>query len=364
MIVIGADIHKSSHALAAVNATTGVIVGELEVKARESGHLEALRWARELDGDRVWAIEDCRHLSRRIEESLLAAGGRVVRVPPKMMDASRRGEREPGKSDQIDARAVARAVIREGVQQFPAAFLDERALEIRVLADHRQSIVAECTRQIDRLRWHLVDICCPELEASIPARQLNNRPTLQRIARHLRREQQRTARRRVALELVASIRALSRQADTLQRELHTLVASYQPDLLAQQGCGTLTAATLIGRAAGAQRFPTDAHFARHAAVSHQSPCPPDAQTATACTAAATANSTGHCTQSPSHAPASTPKPAPTSSASAAKARPNARPYAASSATSHATSTAPSRHPTPHTTPPTHPKPAIPVATLT
>jgi transposase len=264
MIVIGADIHKSSHALAAVNASTGVIVGELEVGARESGHLQALRWARELDGDRVWAIEDCRHLSRRIEESLLAAGERVVRVPPKMMGASRRGEREPGKSDQIDARAVARAVIREGVERFPAAFLDERALEIRLLVDYRQGIVAERTRQIDRLRWHLVDVC-PELEGSIPARQLDSPRMLQRIARRLRREQ-RTARVRVALELVASIRALSRQVDTLQRELHTLVAGYQPELLAEQGCGTLTAATLIGRAAGAQRFPTDAHFARHAGV--------------------------------------------------------------------------------------------------
>jgi transposase len=60
--------------------------------------------------------------------------------------------------------------------------------------------------------------------------------------------------------------ALSRQADTLKRELHPLVAGYQPELLAEQGCGTLTAATLIGRAAGAQRFPTDAHFARHAGV--------------------------------------------------------------------------------------------------
>jgi transposase len=264
MIVIGADIHKSSHALAAVNATTGVIVGELEVRARESGHLQALRWARSLEEERVWAIEDCRHLSRRVEEALLAAGERVVRVPPKMMGASRRGEREPGKSDQIDARAVARAVIREGVQRFPAAFLDERALEIRLLVDHRQSIVAERTRHIDRLRWHLVDVC-PELEASIPARQLDSPRMLQRIARRLRREQ-RTARVRIALELVASIRALSRQADTLQRELHTLVAGYQPELLAEQGCGTLTAATLIGRAAGAQRFPTDAHFARHAGV--------------------------------------------------------------------------------------------------
>jgi transposase len=264
MIVIGADIHKSTHALAAIDGVTGVIIGEVEIRADEAGHLKALRWAQELDEQRVWAIEDCRHLSRRLEQALVAVGERVVRVPPKMMGQSRRGEREPGKSDQIDARAVARAVLREGVERFSSAFLDEQALEIRLLADHRSDMVAERTRQIARLRWHLVDLC-PDLEASIPARQLDNGPMLDRIARRLRREQ-RTARVRVALELVASIRGISRQADVLQRELHALILAYRPGLLAEQGCGTLTAATLIGRTAGAQRFPTDAHFARQAGV--------------------------------------------------------------------------------------------------
>lgn len=263
MIVIGADIHKSTHALAAVSGG-GTVAGELEIRADESGHRAALRWARELDEERVWAIEDCRHLSRHLEQALIAAGERVIRVPPKMMGQSRRGEREPGKSDQIDARAVARAVVREGVERFPAAFLDERALEIRLLADHRSDIVAERTRQINRLRWHLVDLC-PELEAQIPARQLDSAPTLERIARRLRREEH-TARARVALKLVASIRAISREANAIERELRLLIIGYRPVLLAEQGLGVLTAATLIGRTAGAERFPTDAQFARHAGV--------------------------------------------------------------------------------------------------
>ncbi len=264
MIVIGADIHKSSHALAAVDGSTGVLAGEIEIRADEAGHLAGLRWARELGEERVWAIEDCRHLSRRLEQALIAAGERVVRVPPKMMGQSRRGEREPGKSDQIDARAVARAILREGVERFPAAFLDEQALEIRLLADHRTDLVTERTRQINRLRWHLVDLC-PDLEARIPQRKLDSGVMLDRIARRLR-QYERTARTRVALELVSRIRGLSRQADALQRELLTLIKEYRPGLLAESGCGTLTAATLIARTAGAERFPTDAHFARQAGV--------------------------------------------------------------------------------------------------
>jgi transposase len=264
MMVIGVDTHKSTHAMAGVAAATGLLLGERQIAASEDGHRQALHWAREIAPERVWAIEDCRHVSRRLEQALIMAGERVVRVPPKMMGASRRSEREPGKSDQIDARAVARAVLQEGVERFPAAFLDERALEIRLLADHRSDLLAERTRQINRLRWHLVDLC-PELEASIPPRQVRSATTLDRIARRLRR-QQRSARARVALELVASIRTSSRQADLLQRELHSLIMSYRPALLAEQGLGVLTAATLIGRTAGAERFPTDAHFARQAGV--------------------------------------------------------------------------------------------------
>src|SRR5438045_253096 len=105
-----------------------------------------------LDEERVWAIEDCRQVSRRLEQALLAAGERVVRVAPKMMGASRRGERERGKSDQIDAQAVARAVVKDGVDRFPIAYLDERAMEIRLLSDHREDLVKERTRMINRLR--------------------------------------------------------------------------------------------------------------------------------------------------------------------------------------------------------------------
>src|ERR687891_1540165 len=156
MIVIGADTHKRTHALAAVDAGTGRVRGAREINGDEPGQLAALRWARGLDEERVWAIEDCRHVSGRLEQALIAAGERVVRVPPQRMGASRRGEREPGKSDEIDALAIARAVVKDGVERFPAAHLDERAIEIRLLSDHRKDLVAERTRAQNRLRCRQV----------------------------------------------------------------------------------------------------------------------------------------------------------------------------------------------------------------
>jgi transposase len=50
--------------------------------------------------------------------------------------------------------------------------------------------------------------------------------------------------------------------DALQRELLALVEAHRPQLLAETGCGALIAALLIGRTAGAERFASDASFAR------------------------------------------------------------------------------------------------------
>ena len=76
-----------------------------------------------------------------MERFLVAAGERVVRVPPKLMGESRRGERSAGKSDPIDALAIARAALREGPETLPAAHLDEDALQIKLLLDHREDLV-------------------------------------------------------------------------------------------------------------------------------------------------------------------------------------------------------------------------------
>ena len=173
---------------------------------------------------------------------------------------SRREEREPGKSAQIDALAIARAVVKDGVQDFPAAHLDQQAMEIRLLSDHRKDLVAERTRIQNRLRWHLLELC-GELEQSLGRGALDRPRQLDRIDRCLRRLPA-GARGRVAREQIVHLRALTRQIDALERELLELVKAHRPHLLAERGCGALTAAILIGRTAGAERFASDASFAR------------------------------------------------------------------------------------------------------
>jgi transposase len=262
MIVIGSDPHKSSFSFGAVDAGTGELRSSESVEASTVGFGRALGWARELDEERIWAVEDCRHVSGRFERFLVARGERLVRVPPKLMAGARRGARTRGKSDPIDAIAVARAALREGVETLPAAFLDEQALEIKLLLDHHDDLVAARTEDQCRLRWHLHDLDCP---VEVPVGGLDRQLWLDRLGRWHGRQQQ-TARVRVARRLVTQIRRQTREDGELERELAILVASRQPELLELPGCGPLTAAKIIAETAGAERFKTDAQFARAAGI--------------------------------------------------------------------------------------------------
>jgi transposase len=262
MIVIGTDTHKRTHTCVAVSAATGRPVGELTASAREPGFRELLGWGRELDPGRIWAIEDCRHVSGPLERFLVASGERVVRVPPKLTGQGRRGERTAGKSDPIDALAIARAALREGPETLPAAHLDEEALQVKLLLDHREDLVRARSEDQCRLRWHLHDLW-PGLE--LPAGCLDRAVWLDRLARKLSRAEQGT-RVKIARELLVEIRRRTRRAAELGREIGALVKTQAPELLGLEGCGVLTAAKLIAETAGAGRLASDAKFARLAGV--------------------------------------------------------------------------------------------------
>lgn len=262
MIVLGADMHKASHTLAAVTAPMGELLGDKTVKVGEPGFVAALNWARELGQERVWALEDCRHVSGSFERFLIVNGERVVRVATRLMAGERRGSRERGKSDLIDALAVARAALRQGVDDLPTAVLAGVELDLRLLVDHRERLVKMRTALINDVLWHLHDLWP---EQALPPGALRAKKRASSVARKLARAEQ-TTRIRIARDELTHIRELTQTIDELQAEIAALVEQTAPQLLAEPGFGPLTAGKLIGEIAGAQRFSSDAKLARTAGI--------------------------------------------------------------------------------------------------
>lgn len=245
MVVLGVDAHKRTHTVVAAEET-GAEIGLITVPATPEGHLRAVKWAGQWP-QRRWAIEDCRHLSRRLEADLLAAGETVVRVPPKLMALTRRSARTFGKSDPIDALAVARAALRE--PDLPVAFLEGPAREIKLLADYRENLIKERTAAQNRLRWRLHELA-PGFDP--PPGSLSRYKTLDQISQLLAAHPQLVAE--LAQREVARIRQITQEVNQLQEVIKARVAEVVPTLLALPGCGALTAAKLVGEAADIRRF--------------------------------------------------------------------------------------------------------------
>ena len=120
MIVLGADTHKRSHTLAAVNAATGQLLGDKTIQVGARG------FAMLLGGRAVSAASGCgRWRTAGTSRARRAVLDRPRRARRARLDAAdgrpRRSSRDRGKSDQIDAVAVARAALAAGIATLPTA---------------------------------------------------------------------------------------------------------------------------------------------------------------------------------------------------------------------------------------------------
>ncbi len=257
MIVIGLDVHKHSVTAVAIDEA-GRQVGE---KLIEVGSTELPDWANELGAERLWAVEDCRQLTRWLERQLLGLGEDLVRVPPKLTVPERRAGRTRGKSDPIDALSIARAALREPGLSRPRP--DERTFhEIKLLVDHRDDIVDQRRRTQQRLRWHVFQL---DPTYVVPLRMLGRSSHLERVGRWLARQQQ-DLQVRIARELVVSCRSLNRAIAELDQELEQRTRQIAPALLELPGCASVTAAKLLAEIGPVDRFKSDSQLARHAGV--------------------------------------------------------------------------------------------------
>lgn len=255
---MGIDPHKQTHTAVAVDAASGRSLAELTVKARTPGFERLVEWARELDQERTFAVEDGRHVSGALERHLIARGERSVRVPPRMMGEARRTDRVWGKSDPVDATAVARAALRH--PDLPVATLAGAEREIGLLVAHREMLVNERTDRICKLRWLLHDI---DPDLAPPLRTLDRFKTLDRLAGELQALEP-SVQIEICLDLVARCREITVRTNELERRIGALVRTHAATLLEIPGCAGLTAAKIVAEAAQVSRFPSEGHFARYA----------------------------------------------------------------------------------------------------
>jgi transposase len=242
----GIDSHKRTLAVAVVDDAGRQVM--VEAFANDpKGHLRLGKWLADAGVTRV-GIEGSGHLGRAAAAWLVDVGFDVREVPCGFTVRERRRRAGGGKSDPIDALAIARVTVREE-DLVAARCKDDTAEELRILSDYRRQLVTERIRLVNRVHADLV-IVVPGYEDKVP--QLT-RPSQVRAARRLLH-----GKSGVRVELIRRrldrVTAIDQEARELKARLEQTVIGTGSTLMELPGVGAITAARILGETGDVRRF--------------------------------------------------------------------------------------------------------------
>lgn len=262
MLTIGIDAHKRVHAAVAIDAA-GREVARWRGANLPADWDEVQTWAMTLAPERSWGIEGAGQYGRGLAQSLVRAGELVVEVNPRLTAGMRRGGRERGKSDRLDALAVARVVAQEGAA-LPAVRPDDASAVLAELTADRESATAEATRLRNQLHQVLHQL------ATIDPRlwpDLTDADAVETLTRYQAPSSDPLAAAQASRvrHLVARLVLVLRQATESRQAIERLARPHLGPLLDLCGVAPLTAGMLAAHLGG-RSFATDAQLASYAGV--------------------------------------------------------------------------------------------------
>ena len=254
-VMIGIDPHKASHTAVAISAAEEPL-GQLRIRASAWQAERLLAWAQAWP-QRTWAVEGAGGVGHLLGQQLLAAGERVLDVPPKLAARVRLLESgNTSKNDPNDARSVAVAALRSaGVRE---ASRDDHAAVLKVWSKRYHDLGRTRTQVACRLHAVLCELVPGGVSKQITAGQ----------AAHILRSVTpsgavEAARCELAAAFVEDLRAIDAAIRETRTKLATAVRAAGTSLTGLFGAGPVIAAAVIGDVRTVSRFPNRNHFASY-----------------------------------------------------------------------------------------------------
>ena len=263
MLTIGVDAHKRVHEAVALD-DAGREVGRRRVPNSAAGWGALLGWAAGAGDPRRWGVEGAWGYGRGLAQHLVAAGETVSEVSPRWTAEARKSARRPGKSDALDALAVARLVLAEAAT-LPAVGAEDETAVLDLLTTERDAAVAEATRLRNQLHALLLQLD-PEYRAHLPA--LDTKAGLAAVEGYTTASPRPLDQERAAAvrRLAQRLRLVVDQAAALAKQIGAQVQTSCVALTRLCGVNLLTAGALAGILGPGRRFRTEAQLAAYAGV--------------------------------------------------------------------------------------------------
>lgn len=255
MITIGIDPHKSSLTAVAVDLA-GYELGQIRLPVSKDLAEQLLGWAQAWP-DRQWAVEGATGLGRGVAQLLASASQRVLDVPAKLAARARLlGSGSARKTDVTDAASVAAVAQRN--QRLRMVQAEDHTVILRLLSDHRDHLVAERTRTLNRLHVLLRDLHPGGAKRDLSTIQA---AALLRLIRPLTPVDKQ--RKVLARDLLADLRRLDTTIKAHTKSLTTALDTAGSTLTDVHGLGPVLAAKILAHSGDITRFPSRHHYASY-----------------------------------------------------------------------------------------------------
>jgi transposase len=252
-VAIGVDSHKGSLAAAAVDGV-GRVLEAREFPNHPRGHGEFEAWVRAQGADRRIGVEGSLNYGAALTKRLLSCGEDVREVPASLTHAERRKRRSEGKSDLVDAVAIARVVARD--EDLPSARRSAKLSDLKLLVDYRDQLVRARTQVANRVHADLAAIR-PGYERGVRSLQTTGQLA---TARSLLRGDH-SVRAELLRRRVAELTRLDRNIAAAGEQIALMVAGAGTTLTEIPGVGPLIAAKILGEVGEVSRIRSKAAFA-------------------------------------------------------------------------------------------------------
>jgi transposase len=262
MITLGVDAHKQVHVAVALDDAGREL--DRWRGANSPDGWETLRtWAVSIGDERQWGIEGAWNYGRGLAQHLVADGETVYEVNARWTAEGRRRARRPGKTDRLDARAVA-LFVRQEAPQLPRVAADDVTAILDLLTSQREVVVTEATRLRNQLHALLLQID-PQYKDRIP--NLETQQALAALETYQAAAPAPLQQERAAIvrQVAQRLRLALQQATELKHQIETYTeAAGFASLTSIHGVGLIIAGTLAGILGPGLRFKTDAELAAYA----------------------------------------------------------------------------------------------------
>jgi transposase len=217
---------------------------------------QLLGWAQAWP-DRQWAVEGATGLGRGVAQLLASASQRVLDVPAKLAARARLlGSGSARKTDVTDAASVAAVAQRN--QRLRMVQAEDHTVILRLLSDHRDHLVAERTRTLNRLHVLLRDLHPGGAKRDLSTIQA---AALLRLIRPLTPVDKQ--RKVLARDLLADLRRLDSTIKAHTKSLTTALDTAGSTLTDVHGLGPVLAAKILAHSGDITRFPSRHHYASY-----------------------------------------------------------------------------------------------------